>query len=310
MIFARVENGQMTGTVEAATWDDIAAADRDVTTTDIDGQAITQPAVDADGGWRYRPYVDDGAPTFDAATEHVDSEIRVSPVAVTKTYGIIKMPAGGVVESGTYAAIDDGVIQSRRSIKSYAALPLARKVACDEKGDGGPSLRPIVDNGQPSYDPVTQTRTGPNLVVLPARVEMQYTVATLTGAALQQSLISYADAQRSAYRDRGTNLDLGGGVVIPVRTDRKTRDDVASARQQANLNVASRAELGLEPNWSTDWKLGNGSFVTIDHTLIAAIGDAISGHWSEAYAREKAASAGILDGTITTAAAVDSIFNA
>lgn len=48
----------------------------------------------------------------------------------------------------TYAVLDGGVIVSRRHIPDWDAYPEHKKAARDEKGDGGPVLRPIVVEGE------------------------------------------------------------------------------------------------------------------------------------------------------------------
>ena len=46
-----------------------------------------------------------------------------------------------------YAVIDGGQLVGEREIANYAGLPDYKKAALDEKGDGGPTLRPIVVSG-------------------------------------------------------------------------------------------------------------------------------------------------------------------
>lgn len=48
---------------------------------------------------------------------------------------------------GLYAALDGGVVVEQREIDDWDNYPQDRKDARDEKGDGGPVLRPIVFSG-------------------------------------------------------------------------------------------------------------------------------------------------------------------
>ena len=47
----------------------------------------------------------------------------------------------------SYAVIDGGVIVGRRDIADWDNYPAHKKAARDERGDGGPTLRPIVYAG-------------------------------------------------------------------------------------------------------------------------------------------------------------------
>ena len=71
-----------------------------------------------------------------------------------------------------------------------------------------------------------------------------------------------------------SGIDVGG---LPVRTDRLT---VARIYQANSLAVA-------DPAFTTDWKIGDGSFITVDATLIASIADAITSHIQTSFTREK-----------------------
>ena len=134
--------------------------------------------------------------------------------------------------------------------------------------------------------------------VPPERWDVDWNSGSITQAPTSQAeLLAYADQCRTAYRDSGTTATLGG-VAIPVRTDRMTKNDVVAAVQTSERVVG----------WSTPWKLANGTYVTIDGAAIVVIADAIDAHWRDAYAKEATAAAGINGGTITTKAEIDAAF--
>ena len=69
-------------------------------------------------------------------------------------------------------------------------------------------------------------------------------------------------------------IDVGG---LSVRTDRLT----VSRIYQAN-------SLALhDPAFTTDWKIGDDTFITVDATLIGSISDAITSHIQASFSREK-----------------------
>lgn len=73
---------------------------------------------------------------------------------------------------------------------------------------------------------------------------------------------------------------VNGGMVfngIPVRTDDQTRTELAIARQFAKEN----SELTIE------WKLGNGSFITLNSDTIISLSDAVLAHQQSQFSREK-----------------------
>jgi len=84
---------------------------------------------------------------------------------------------------------------------------------------------------------------------------------------------------RDHYAAKRYNVEVGGINVggLPVRTDRLT---VARIYQANSLAVA-------DPTFTTDWKIGDGSFITVDATLIASISDAITSHIQTSFSREK-----------------------
>jgi len=69
-------------------------------------------------------------------------------------------------------------------------------------------------------------------------------------------------------------IDVGG---LPVRTDRLT---VARIYQANSLAIH-------DPTFTTDWKIGDGTFIAVDATLIGSISDAITSHIQTSFSREK-----------------------
>ena len=82
-------------------------------------------------------------------------------------------------------------------------------------------------------------------------------------------------------RRRDMTLRLGGINVggIDVRTDRFTVDRIYQARLLASL----------DNTFTTDWKLVDGSFLTIDAATITAISDGVTAHIKDSFQKEKAA---------------------
>jgi hypothetical protein len=88
-----------------------------------------------------------------------------------------------------YAAIDNGQIVARREIADWETYPQHKKDARDERGDGGPSLRPIVFEGSGpleesiiELDRVRIVRSKPPISAADVRSEAQRRIITLMGA--------------------------------------------------------------------------------------------------------------------------------
>ena len=84
---------------------------------------------------------------------------------------------------------------------------------------------------------------------------------------------------RDHYADKRYNVEVGGINVggLPVRTDRLT---VARIYQANALAIQ-------DPAFTTEWKIGDGSFITVDATLIASLTTAITSHIQTSFTREK-----------------------
>lgn len=106
-------------------------------------------------------------------------------------------------------------------------------------------------------------------------------------------LVTHA-AQRRWEKEAG-GITLSGLVV---HTDDRSKIMISGAR------VAAEAD----PNFTTQWKGADGSFVTLDAAMIVAISNAVSTHVSNCFALEAQVLAQIEAGTITTAAEIDAAF--
>jgi hypothetical protein len=78
---------------------------------------------------------------------------------------------------------------------------------------------------------------------------------------------------------------MGG---LAVRTDRLT---VARIYQANTLAIA-------DPTFTTEWKLGNGTFVTVDATLIGQLSASVTAHIQASFVQEKAINA-LIDAATT-----------
>ena len=108
-------------------------------------------------------------------------------------------------------------------------------------------------------------------------------------------LNSYTDVDQAKEYARGYfaqkryDFEVGGINVggIDVRTDRFTVDRIYQARFLASL----------DNTFTTDWKLGDGSFLTIDAATITAISDGVTAHIKDSFQKEKAANDSITAAT-------------
>ena len=90
---------------------------------------------------------------------------------------------------------------------------------------------------------------------------------------------------RDHFAERRYDFEVGGIDVngLAVRTDRFTVERIYQARFLAKEDAA----------FTTDWKLGDGTFLTIDATAIIGISDAVTAHLKEAFTKEKDANVSI-----------------
>ena len=106
------------------------------------------------------------------------------------------------------------------------------------------------------------------------------------------------DAGKEILRDHFAEIRYDfevAGIVwngIEVRTDRFTVERVYQARFLAKEDAA----------FTTDWKLGNGTFMTIDAPTIIGLSDAVTEHLKEAFTKEK-----VVNGSIYAATTVEEV---
>lgn len=95
---------------------------------------------------------------------------------------------------------------------------------------------------------------------------------------------------RNYFSEKRYNVEVGGLDMggLAVRTDRLTVARIYQANQLATA----------DPTFTTEWKLGDGSFVTVDATLIAQLSAAITAHIQSSFSQEKAVNA-LIDAATT-----------
>ncbi|MBB5700687.1 hypothetical protein FHS76_000530 [Ochrobactrum daejeonense] len=109
-----------------------------------------------------------------------------------------------------------------------------------------------------------------------------------------------------ALRDYAANkrwLKETGGIEInglTVATDDRSKTMISGARVAAQN----------DPNFTTQWKGADGSFVTIDAAAVIGISDAMLAYVSNCFATEAQVLAGVEAGAITTVEQIDAAFAA
>lgn len=106
-------------------------------------------------------------------------------------------------------------------------------------------------------------------------------------------LVAYAAAKRWEKENGGINV---GGAQIA--TDDRSKVMISGARVAAEN----------DPDFSTEWKAADGSFVTVNAAMIVAISDAMLAHVSNCFALETRVLAQIEAETITTTEEIDAAF--
>lgn len=106
-------------------------------------------------------------------------------------------------------------------------------------------------------------------------------------------LIAYAADAR--WRRETGGLQFGG---FTVATDDRSK----------MMIIGARAAAVADPDFTTEWKMADNSFITLDAATIIAISDAVLAHVAECFAIEAQVLAAIADGTVTTTAEIDTAF--
>lgn len=96
--------------------------------------------------------------------------------------------------------------------------------------------------------------------------------------ALESDLNKAKSVVRQRIAEQRYNFEVGGIEVdgLPVRTDRFTVDRIYQARALAKENA----------QFNTAWKLGDGSFITLNAESIINISDSITTHLTLSFTRE------------------------
>lgn len=112
----------------------------------------------------------------------------------------------------------------------------------------------------------------------------------LSGEPLKNALKTYAANKRYRVETGGMTVN---GLAIP--TDRETQSKLSGAVLTFQTGALSGA---------IDWKAAGG-WVQLDQAAVTALASAVAAHVQAAFSRERAVSALIDDGTITTVAQID-----
>ncbi|RRY17926.1 DUF4376 domain-containing protein [Brucella anthropi] len=108
------------------------------------------------------------------------------------------------------------------------------------------------------------------------------------------------DALRDYAANKRWQKETGGIEIngLTVATDDRSKTMISGARVAAQN----------DPNFTTQWKGADGSFVTIDAASIVGISDAMLAHVSSCFATEAQVLADIEVGTISTTEQIDAAF--
>lgn len=106
-------------------------------------------------------------------------------------------------------------------------------------------------------------------------------------------LIAYAAQKR-------WEKEVGGATVggMAIHTDDRSKSLIMGARMAAEA----------DPDFTTDWKAADGSFITIDAATIVAVSNAVLAHVANCFAIEAQVIDAIGIGTITTTSEIDAAF--
>lgn len=104
-----------------------------------------------------------------------------------------------------------------------------------------------------------------------------------------------AYAADARWRRENGGFTLNG---LQVATDDRSKMMIMGARIKADLDAG----------FSTEWKMPDGSFVTITAETIIAVSNAVLDHVNTCFALESSVLADIAAGTITTTAEIEDVF--
>ncbi|MFZ4807456.1 MAG: hypothetical protein ACOYLQ_09385 [Hyphomicrobiaceae bacterium] len=189
----------------------------------------------------------------------------------------------------TYAVLNGGQIVEWREIADFDNYPPHKKAANDEKGDGGPVLRPRVIEGEGAIEQV---------VIEPTRVRIIRTAPPAPEPPPPPTvaeLIAYSAAKRWMVETGG----IVSPVYGPIRTDERTQAVLTAGWAKAT------ADAGYQ---ITDWKTPTpGVYVTLPAAAIIAIANLVEAHVQACFTANKAVDLAIMADppTITTTAEID-----
>jgi hypothetical protein len=136
----------------------------------------------------------------------------------------------------------------------------------------------------------SETNNGPKPDLTPeqlARVEALYAddialYESITTAGQIYTVPATDEAKTLKREELATarHIAVDGGTTfngIPIRTDDQTRNELSTARQFAKD----------DPNMVIEWKLSNGSFISLDAPTIIAIANAVLAHQQAQFTHEK-----------------------
>ena len=109
------------------------------------------------------------------------------------------------------------------------------------------------------------------------------------------ALLEYTAAARWAIEANGITV-----AGMHLETDDRSKLMIIGARK------ASEAD----PQFTTQWKVSTGIFVTLDAAAIVAVSDAVAAHVAVCFAKEAEVSAQIAAGMVATFAQIDAAFAA
>lgn len=110
-----------------------------------------------------------------------------------------------------YAVLDGGAVVGVRVIPDWSSYQEHKKLACDERGDGNPSLRPI-EGQEPEHDPRIESISGPAHQIEAGRVVRVWAVAPRDLATVKAEFRAQVDhdaeAQRLLYITSGAGMAM------------------------------------------------------------------------------------------------------
>lgn len=159
-----------------------------------------------------------------------------------------------------YAVLDRGHIAAYRTIVDWDNYPAHKKAARDELGDGGPTLRPVVYEGDGPTEAIH---------IEPHQVRV---VRSLSRADLQSRI--------NVERDRRTSRFRFGGIVYDY--DALSSDRIDKARGSALAVIIARSGdptlVGdlrwANPNIDFGWIAADNTFQPMDALTTLAFGNA------------------------------------